>query len=338
MNILILRLSSMGDVVLATSVFDYVNGAFPGSKIWFVTDAKFSGLFEHDPRIVRVVSAEKNREGEAAKVLRNLEWDRIIDLQNSARGRRIYKGLSVKKAPSIFEKLHWERTLLLLLRVDLYPKGDHVAGRYAQAAGAPRTTADVPPARIIIDEKRLDAAKRSMLAISAVRPTIALFPFSAWKNKEWPAARWVFVGRYFAVKGWNVMIAGGPEDKDAAGNLASQVGDGCFSIAGTLPLYDTACCISMCRLALGNDTGLSHLARACGVKTGVIFGPTTAHFGFFPYGAPPFRVFEAKQVCRPCHAHGGSVCFAGSRPCLRKITPEIVIAGLEELAGITENR
>jgi heptosyltransferase-2 len=84
-------------------------------------------------------------------------------------------------------------------------------------------------------------------------------------------------------------------------------------------------------LALGNDTGLVHLARACGVKTGVIFGPTARQFGFYPYGEPPFAVFEQNLACRPCHAHGGNVCLRLNRACTRSIGFKQVIRGLEEL-------
>ena len=106
----------------------------------------------------------------------------------------------------------------------------------------------------------------------------------------------------------------------------------CF-LRGKLSLCETACLVSQCTVALGNDTGLSHIARACGVKTGIIYGPTTSHFGFFPYGEPAFRVFEAARFCRPCHAHGGNVCLTGSRKCMRKVRPEAVVRGLEELYG-----
>jgi heptosyltransferase-2 len=129
------------------------------------------------------------------------------------------------------------------------------------------------------------------------------------------------------------VIAGGPQDSAAAEALKGRIGGQCNSAAGRLTLNETACLIARCRLALGNDTGLCHLARACGVKTGVIYGPTTSHFGFYPYGDPPYRVFEARHFCRPCHAHGGNICYTGSRQCMKKIRPETVIKGLEALHG-----
>ena len=110
-----------------------------------------------------------------------------------------------------------------------------------------------------------------------------------------------------------------------------RIGGTCAALAGELSLHDCGSLLTGFSLALGNDTGLSHLARATGVKTGVFFGPTTRHFGFYPYGDPPFKVFEEKLLCRPCHAHGGNRCIRLSRRCLHHIEPAAVIDGLEKL-------
>jgi heptosyltransferase-2 len=324
----------MGDVILATSVFTYLKEEYPESKIWFVTQQKYVELFSADTRLARVVAVQKGGEREAAQELSSVEWDRIIDLQNSPKSLSLRKGLLSKQPAAIFQKLHARRWALLLAGINLYKEGDHVIARYARAAGCSGQNGfSFPSASIILDKKKCEAVQQAASGSIVVRPMIALFPFSAWKNKEWPAGNYAFVGRYFSVKGWSVVIAGGPDDRAAAEALKGRIGGQCISTAGLLTLSETACLIARCRLALGNDTGLCHLARACGVKTGVIYGPTTSHFGFYPYGDPPFRVFEARQFCRPCHAHGGNICYTGSRQCLKKIRPETVIKGLEALHG-----
>ena len=228
-----------------------------------------------------------------------------------------------------FGKMHWERFLLLALRYNRFSPQDHVIARYARAAGC--SGAAYPPATMFVDKKTCDSMGRFIPGNTVVRPVMALFPFSSWKNKEWPLHHYGFVGRYCTVKGWHVIIFGGPQDADAAEELRACVGEHCSSVAGKLSLYESACLINRCNLALGNDTGLSHLARACGVKTGIVYGATTWHFGFFPYKGLPFKVFESSLACRPCHAHGGNFCMRGSRKCLTKIRPETVIAGLMEL-------
>ena len=160
---------------------------------------------------------------------------------------------------------------------------------------------------------------------------IALFPFSAWKNKEWPAASFAEVGRHFSENNWRVAIFGGPEDVAKAEKLKNEIGGNCYSFAGSLNLYAIGCFLSQCTLALGGDTGLSHLARACGAKTGIIYGATSRHFGFFPYGDPSYKIFESEQFCRPCHLHGGNICWRMSRPCLGAIKENEVVMGLEKL-------
>jgi len=127
-----------------------------------------------------------------------------------------------------------------------------------------------------------------------VRPLIAILPFSAWKNKEWSRDSFCTVGRYFLAKGWDVAIFGGPEDRQTAIDMQMKIGQRCKALAGQLSLYECACILKQASLAVGNDTGLSHLARACEVKTGMIFGSTTFHFGFFPFGDPPFKVFQTE--------------------------------------------
>jgi heptosyltransferase II len=332
MNILVIRLSSMGDVVLATSVFSYLKDSVPAARIWFLTDAMYAGLFASDPRLHRVVGLVKGGERDAAVELSREQWDRVIDLQNNGRSARVRGALSVHGPVTVFHKLHRERFFLLFTRLDFYDRSNHVIARYAKAAGAAeKDIGKFPSAKILLDKGACACAGRFLPNKSIVRPSIAFFPFSAWKNKEWPRHYYGYVGRFFTVKGWNVFIFGGPQDAMAGAELKHRIGERCISMAGKLSLYECACLISRCRLALGNDTGLSHLARACGVKTGIIYGPTTAHFGFFPYGDPPYRVFETRLLCRPCHAHGGTICLTGTRPCMTRVRPESVIEELERL-------
>jgi ADP-heptose:LPS heptosyltransferase len=316
-------------VILATSVFSYLKSTFPESDIWFVTGKEYAGLFTHDPRLARGIGVEKGKEAGVAGDLADVSWDRIIDLQNNRRSNSMRKDLIAKSPVGIFHKLQWNRVLLLALRYNRYSPENHVIARYAHAAGCEGTV--YPPATLFIDRRIAGSVAQYVPDNSMVRPMMALFPFSHWKNKVWPLTYFGFVGRYFVVKGWHVIIFGGPQDAIPAEKLRALVGDHCVTVAGKLTLNESACLIDRCNLALGNDTGLSHLARACGVKTGIVYGATTRHFGFFPYKGLPNKVFEFPLSCRPCHAHGGNFCLRGSRKCLTMIKPDTVISGLMEL-------
>lgn len=332
MEILVIRFSSMGDVICATPLFSFLKKKYPAASITFVTDTRYSGLFADDPRLTQVVGVGRENLRKVP-VVSSGPWDLIVDIQNNRRSRTMLAHTRDVKMRGRFDKLHRERLLLLLFRTSLYPQNQNIITRYIKAAGHTVSIRDLEPPRLFFG----DAAKKRAHTALAIkggwtrRPTIALFPFSAWKNKEWPREYFCEVGRYFCSRDWDVLIMGGQEDEGAAKKMRESIGGRSIALAGALSLTECGALLTGCRLALGNDTGLTHLARASGVKTGVIYGPTTRHLGFYPYGEPAFRVFEEKLFCRPCHAHGGNVCLRINRNCMKKISVGRVIDGLEEL-------
>jgi heptosyltransferase-2 len=333
MNILVIRLSSMGDVILAAPVFSFLREKHPRAEITFLTGKAYAGLFADDKRLTRVIEFSKTS-GASAGLLSDTQWDLVIDLQNSHRSRKIVRSLQTK-AQGSFDKLHRKRFRLLFLRADTYDPDLNVATRFRRAAGGTDASPESP---VLFFSKEAAQTAQALLARAAggiIRPAIALFPFSAWKNKEWPGENFITVGKYFLAKGWNVAIMGGPEEAAQADKMRGCIGGRCVSFAGLLSLYECGCLLTGFALALGNDSGLSHLARACGVKVGIIYGPTTRQFGFFPYGDPPYQTFETPLACRPCHAHGGNVCVRFDRRCMTQIGVQRVIRGLEELRVAT---
>jgi heptosyltransferase II len=333
MNILVIRFSSMGDVILVTSLFSYLEKKYPGSKVYFLTDSRYAELFRDDNRIFKVVGREKKSVNNDFLSLLPDKFDRMIDLQNNSLSSGILKLFAPCEQTGRFDKRHSRRLLLLLTRINLYKASDSVALRYVNAAETGQKAAGIlpPQPQMILNAQKSDMLFKSLFCNDVIRPAIALIPFSAWKNKEWCRQYYKTVGCYFHAKGWNIAVLGGPDDEHAAVELKKDIGEHCIALAGLISLYETACILTHCTLALGNDTGLSHLARACGVKTGIVFGSTTHHFGFFPFGKPAYRIFQAKILCRPCHPHGGNICMLGCRPCLKKIQPENVIKALDEL-------
>ncbi len=329
-NILVIRFSSMGDVILLAPVLEVLKKRYPEASVTVLTDPLFTELFRDDPRISSVIGLKKGKEDDIGSIMAR-KWDQVIDLQNSHRSKRITKKLKSGETDFCFDKLHIKRFFLLFFRLDFYSSNDTVTNRYIRASGC-IPNSDVAP-RLFFNSPLPAQVEEMFQCGSIVRPTIALFPFSAWKNKEWPREYYVEVGRYFLFKGWNVIVMGGPDEQRQAERIRSEIGNRCISTAGKISLYECGCVLNRCTLALGNDTGLAHLARACGVKTGIIFGPTTRQFGFFPSGSPASRIFETRLCCRPCHAHGGNSCLRFDRACMRTINPEEVIRGLVELSG-----
>jgi heptosyltransferase-2 len=315
----------MGDVILAASVFDVLKHSHPGVEIHFLTSRRYSGLFNKDPRLASVMEYDGNGMEDALRKCGS--WDMIADLQNSSRSRRITKRYLSSPTVGRLDKMHLRRLVLLAVRVDIFASAKGIIQRYAAAAGSGKAF----PARLYTGNENVLRRRFLENRADSEKPTLAIMPFSAWKNKQWTMESFASVGRYFADKGWGVAVLGGPQDDAAGLKLAEKIGAGAVSMAGKADLYDNACFLKTCKLALGVDTGLSHMARACNVKTGIIYGPTTWHFGFFPFGEPAFRVFEKSLFCRPCHAHGGNFCWRFNRECMVSVRPEVVIKGMEDL-------
>jgi heptosyltransferase II len=328
----------MGDVVLATSLFSYVKEHEPQAEVHFLTGKTYADLFAADPRLASVTGIDNQEDQPALAQLAQKRFDLIVDLQNSSRSRRLRKRYFAGAQTGLFDKLHFNRFLLLVLRVGRYDARNDVARRYARACGIGNAAQTNIPSVKVYPKMNAGALAALFGASRASASTLALCPFSAWRNKQWPAERFAAVGRHFSARGWNIVVCGGPGDRIQAEALQHAIGANCVAVSDGRPLSQMAAVFSQCSLALGNDTGLSHLAHACGVKTGVIFGSTTRDFGFFPFGEPAFKVFEKPLACRPCHAHGGNLCYRFFRPCLGRISTQLVIKEMENLGALPAAR
>jgi ADP-heptose:LPS heptosyltransferase len=331
-NILVLRLSSMGDVILITPLLSFLKTQHSSHSITLVTGIDYASLFTDDPRLAAVIGIGAGEKRLPKYILDN-KWDFAVDLQNNRRSHTLLRSIDADVGRGYFDKLYWQRLALLFFRCDTYDSRLHVARRYIHAAACNSVPDKMPPLRVFFSDnsRRMVRTKYLLPAGNTECSFLALFPFSAWKNKEWPAESYIEVGRYFLTKGWIPVIMGGQGDVTRAQKLESGIGGRCISLAGRISIYECGALLTGFSLALGNDTGLSHLARACGVRTGIFFGPTTRHFGYFPYGDPAYKIFEVPLSCRPCHAHGGNQCLRLTHGCMRLIGPELVIKELEEL-------
>ena len=322
----------MGDVILAAPLFTWLKNHDPATRISFVTNALYRDFFRDDPRLASVVPYSRETEQQIFSDLSSKKWDMIVDLQNNRRSRRIRNRYFRGIKQGLFNKLHARRFMLLFTGINLYGGRTHVVERYIRAASGREELSDgIPPVKLYFDDEKEGSALLAKAFGNNDGPVMALIPFCSWKNKQWAPASYAAVGTCFSEMGWNIALFGGPDDMDEAQILKKHIGPKCYSFAGELDLYQVGSVMKKCTLALGNDTGLSHLARSCGVKTGIIFGATTRHFGFFPYGEPAYRIFQSRVFCRPCHPHGGNFCRRLSRPCLGNIGTWEVIAELKEL-------
>jgi heptosyltransferase-2 len=321
----------MGDVILASPVLTFLKQKYPDSNLCFLTYKKYGDFFRDDPRLMSVTGIVSISDYNKLNTLQKIKFDLIVDLQNNRKSNLIRSRYFSNIKTGKFKKFYLKRILLLFFRLNFYDIRDNVVRRYMKATYLTVNNTDKLPPVSLSFKSAFTGNDILPESFSKLKPAIALMPFSAWKNKKWPSLYYIKIGQYFQKKNWNILLFGGPDEQLESEKIQNEIGESCYNLTGKISLYIAGLILKQCSLALGNDTGLVHLARSCNVRTGVIYGSTTSHFGFFPYGKPHYKVFQSNELCRPCNPHGGNICFRITRPCLGNISASSVISELEDL-------
>ncbi len=332
-EILIVRLSAMGDVLLTTPLLRALRRAHPGANITFVTHPRYGPLLQHNPRLTRVVGWNP-AEGLVALADRlrqdgPLAFSHRLDLQRSLRSRRIRKKLGGRW--TTYPTYRVARTLLITTRRDRYRDRRPVAERYFDAARDLGVQPDDGSLEMFVPRTATDAAEQ--FAASLRHQVIAIAPGASHATKRWPLHHWIALARRLTDQGTDVVVLGGDMDRDTADQIAFAAVDGARGVIRSAAGFDlptTAALLRKCRALVAGDTGQMHLATAMGTPVVALFGPTVEAFGFFPYHAKA-TVVQLDLPCRPCSAHGGTACPLKHHRCLQDLQPDLVLEALRKL-------
>jgi len=319
-RILLLRFSSMGDVVLLSALVEALHQREEDSEVWLVTKEAYAPLYRDDPRVERVLTLREGGSGllDLRRRLQQVDFDLILDAHGSLRSRVLAFGLSPAPLRRI-AKDTLDRLLFLKARV----RGAHLertqVDRYLALADAEGS--GVRP-RIVLDAADRAAAERFLGDAEA--PLLAVAPGARHRPKQWPLQRYgELVRRLLARGGGEVVLVGSPTEQALCEELAAAFPSRVHIAAGRMGLRETAAVLERSRLLVGNDSGLVHLAEAVGTPAVVIYGPTSREFGYFPLD-PRSRVVENELPCRPCSRNGARPCRLKEQLCLTLTTVERV--------------
>ncbi len=307
---LLIRLSSLGDVVLTSVVFDPLLEA--GYKPYLLTFRPYDTLFKDDPR-VKVIPA--TREGLMSKeLLRRLKeegFDIFVDLHRNLRTfllrlRLMGRWLSYRKE-ALRRRLaiHFRR-----FRTSFY-----VPEAYLSAL-KPLGINGRPFPKILVSEERL----RKVSLLLPKEDFVVLAPGARYRKKRYPY--FGEVAKMLKSEGLGVVWVG----DSGEGMLVEGPG---LNLCGKLNLPDVLAVIKLAKLFLGNDSGLLHCARAVGTKAVQIYGGTHPTLGFSLYPEEG-KVLIKGLTCQPCDLHGKGSCRFGDYRCL-EIDPETVYREIMKL-------
>lgn len=327
-NILLVRFSSIGDIVLTTPVVRAIRARHPAARISYVVREDFADLVRHNPRIDRVITwPHRAPLGPLAAALKQETWTHRLDLHGSIRSRQLR--LLVGGHWTGYPKHRLRRALLIATKRRRGGYLGPIVERYARAAHELDITLDDKPAELFISVEAQQAADAFLEhhGLGRTRRLVALVPGAAHFTKRWPPEHWrALVERLSPTT--DLVVLGGEAERELAQSMVERAGGGAASAAGQFSLLGSAALLRKAAAAVAGDTGLMHIATAVGTPVVALYGPGVEQFGFFPWQAAA-RVLQRDLPCRPCSAHGSARCPLGHHLCLRDITPIDVAQSLE---------
>lgn len=316
-KILIIRFSSIGDIVLTTPVLRCIR-LQTGAEVHFLTKESFRSVVEHNPHVSRVHTIRK-KVSEVMPALRSEGFDFVVDLHHNLRSWQVKSALGVPSKS--FDKLNWEKWLLVNLGINRLPKM-HIVNRYLAAVAPLGVQNDGLGLDYFIPETDEEAAQGFLAGhFGAHIPAfIALVTGAAHATKRLPEARLVELCRLIPIP---VVLLGGPEELEQGERIVAQAGAHVLNGCGKLKLNQSAAVLRRAQKVITHDTGLMHIAAALGKDIVSIWGNTVPEFGMTPYmpvGHPAGKILEVKELsCRPCSKIGFQTCPKGHFRCMNNI-------------------
>ena len=331
-KILIIRLSSIGDIVLATPLIRVLRQKFQNSQIDFIVKKEFSELLRYNPHITNLIELDTSKGfKELLRLKRKIlkeKYDLIVDIHNNFRSifLRTFSGAKVVRV----NKRVFKRFLLVKFKINLYKNAIPVAERYIETIEKFSIKNDNQGLEIFVPDEIIKAAKNK-INFSSEELYIAIAPSAKHETKRWPAERFAeladkLVDKFKA----KVIILGGREDKEICYKVKSMMKNEAINLCGETTLLESAGILLLCKLLVTNDSGLMHIGSAVKTKIVAIFGSTVKEFGFFPYGTQSI-VVEKPIPCRPCSHIGRSKCPKGHFNCMLSIQVEDVFKACEKM-------
>ena len=314
-KILIIRFSSIGDIVLTSPVIRCLKQQLEGEvQLHYLTKNSFKSILSANPYLTKIIGIEKTVD-EVIPELIEEGYDYIIDLHKNLRSRKVKRNLS--GLYFTFDKLNWEKWLLVNFKINRMPH-KHIVDRYLDA---------VKLFGIINDNKGLDyfISDEDEVDISLELPSdyhgdyVGFVIGGTYVTKKIPID---LVVNFCNKSKTPILLLGGPEDKTAGDDIVSKVTFGqVFNVCGKFSINQSASLVKQAKQIVSGDTGLMHVAAAFKKDIISVWGNTVPQFGMYPYLAGENSIIiENKDLnCRPCSKLGFDKCPKKHFKCMNQL-------------------
>lgn len=341
-RILVVKIDHLGDVITATPALRALRDAHPDAEIDLLLHPSVAPLFEGSPLATRVLAYASPRYGRSGEVPATAvgppvpsgaRYDTIIELRGDGRTlalpfrvgatRRLDRG-SARLRDWLERRLGAGRPPLHEVEANLAIVRPLLGAR--SEAAPPRVEAHVPPAARASLAKRLAEA-----GVAEHRPIVVVHPGASWRPRAWRPERFAAIAdRIGAHYDAQVVYVGSAGERDVEAAVRSHASGKALAMFGTLSIPEVAALLQRSRLLIGNDSGIAHLAAACGTPVVALFGPQDPR-RFRPWADPERAIVLHHRVsCFPCFQVR---CVRPELPCVNLIEIAEVEAAARALLG-----
>lgn len=311
MKILVIRFSSIGDIVLTSPVLRCLKQQVKDAEVHFITKKIFAPLVQHSPYVDKMHTIEEDV-GEAIRALKQEKFDLIVDLHHNLRTWRVKRALGVDARS--FPKLNVEKWWMVNFKRDRLPRV-HIVDRYMSTVEHLGVKNDYRGLDLFIaPEKDVDL---QTLPEAHRNGYVALCIGAAHFTKRLPEHKLIELAQLIPGP---IVIVGGKEDQPVASHIVTAIGGRAYDATGKYDLLGSASLIKQARGVIAHDSGAMHIAAAFRKNVVSIWGNTIPEFGMGPYiPQHPERAHTAEVKgldCRPCSKIGHDRCPKGHFRCM----------------------
>ena len=326
---LIIRFSSIGDIVLTTPVVRCLKKQVRNAEIHYLIKLQFKTIMEPNPYIDKIHVLQKDWE-KMIDELKEEKFNYIIDLHHNLRTLRVKSALKVTAFS--FNKLNVEKFIYVKLKWNVMPKV-HVIDRYMETVKPFGVRNDGEGMDYFIPEK--DRVPIKDIPASHHAGFIAIVIGASYYTKKMP----VYKLQELCEKiNHPIILLGGKEEAQEGEAIAAVDPIKVYNACGKFSLHESADLVRQSKLVIAHDTGLMHIAAALKKQVITIWGSTVPSFGVEPYygrnffkrnPAPFDNVQVLKLWCRPCTKIGRHKCPQGHFKCMKKIEIDDIVQKVE---------
>lgn len=314
MKFLIIRFSSIGDIVLTTPVIRCLKQQVHDAEIHYLTKSSFKEIIENNPYVDKLHVLEDDLDV-VINSLKKETFDYIIDLHHNLRTLKVKKALATVPSFS-FNKLNIRKWFFTAFKINLMPPV-HIVDRYLETVKSLGVTNDGKGLDYFIPEK--DKVPDSDIPAAQSLGFIGVVIGAAHNTKKLPLHK---LNELCKNINHPIILLGGPEDRAVGNEIASIDPIKIYNSCGKFNLNESADLVRRAKVIVTHDTGLMHIAAAFRKPVISIWGNTVPSFGMNPYygsANTPTYAFEVNKLwCRPCSKIGYHRCPLGHFKCMEK--------------------